>query len=226
MTSESKTWENLKAEYLRQVEKALSSVKHPRRREVLEDVRSHLDRRFAELKPDEQTWENFQAIITEMGPASDYAELLEPGVAPVRRSARRKYALWLSLAAVVVAATAILLTTKIFSKAEPVTSEESRRDFAEKITKLNIDTANLDDVIQIFGEPMEYVWGSQTFEKKNLPRQYIAVYPSGFCVYIRENQIVEVRHEGPGTGYAWRGKLRVGCSLEEAVEVVVNLLKR
>jgi hypothetical protein len=49
MTPENKKWDALKAEYLRKVQKALSSVRHPRGKEVLEDVSSHLDRRFAEL---------------------------------------------------------------------------------------------------------------------------------------------------------------------------------
>ena len=86
MTSENKTWDALKAKYLHQVERALSSVRHPRRKEVLEDVRCHLEQRFAELEPDRQTWENFQAIITEMGPASDYAELLDAGQTPAHRN--------------------------------------------------------------------------------------------------------------------------------------------
>ena len=79
MNSEDKTWESLKAEYLRQVEKALSSVDHPRSKDVLEDVSSHLDRRFAELRPDQHRGENFQAIITDMGPPCEYAELLDTG---------------------------------------------------------------------------------------------------------------------------------------------------
>ena len=79
MNSENKTWESLKAEYLHQVEKALSLVNHPRSKDVLEDVSSHLDRRFAELGPDQHSWENFQAIITDMGPPSEYAELLDIG---------------------------------------------------------------------------------------------------------------------------------------------------
>jgi len=115
MTSESKKWDSLKAEYLRKVEKALSSIKHPRSKEVLEDVCSHLDRRFAELEPQQQTWENFQAIITEMGPASDYAELLEPAAGQQRRSVPLKYLLWIGLAAVVIIA-AILLPMAIRKK--------------------------------------------------------------------------------------------------------------
>jgi hypothetical protein len=76
MNSESKIWENLKADYLSQIEKVLASVDNPRTKEILEDVGAHLDRRFGELSPNQQTKENLQRIIFEMGPASDYAELL------------------------------------------------------------------------------------------------------------------------------------------------------
>jgi hypothetical protein len=63
MTAESKTWDNVKANYLRQVKDALSAVKHPRAKEVLADVNVHLDKRFAELEPDQQCWENFHVNI-------------------------------------------------------------------------------------------------------------------------------------------------------------------
>ncbi len=116
MTSEKKIWDNIKTEYIRQVEKALSSVKHPRRKEVLEDVLSHLDRRFAELEPDQQTWENFQTIVTEMGPVSDYAELLASQAGQTNRSNRKRYLLWVSLAVVVIVAAAILLPMAISQK--------------------------------------------------------------------------------------------------------------
>ena len=145
MKSESKTWENVKAKYLHQVEKALSSVKHPRRKEVLEDVCSHLDRRFTELGPDQQTWENFQAIITEMGPASDYAELLEPDAVRPTRYGRRKYLLWFGLATIVILA-AILLPMVIPAKKagyivtfepvapfDPLTAKELLDAFKEKL---------------------------------------------------------------------------------------------
>ena len=115
MTLENKTWDSLKTEYLRQVAKALSSVKHSRSKDIIEDVRSHLDRRFAELEPQQQTWENFQTIITEMGPASDYAELLDPDAAPPKRHVRRKYLLWISLVVIIVTA-AILLPMAISPK--------------------------------------------------------------------------------------------------------------
>ncbi len=60
MTSDNKKWGNLKGQYLNKVEKTLSSVKHPHTTEVLEDLQSHLDQRFSELKADEKTKENIE----------------------------------------------------------------------------------------------------------------------------------------------------------------------
>jgi len=80
------TWCEVKADYLKRVEQALSAVRHPRSFEILADVSGHLDRRFAEIGPQERTWENFQKIITEMGPPSDYAELISQD----RKSGRSK----------------------------------------------------------------------------------------------------------------------------------------
>jgi len=108
MTAENRKWESLKTEYLRKVEKALSSVKHPRGKEVIEDISSHLDRRFAELEPQEQTWEDFQRIITEMGPASDYAELLDAQAVSAGPAIGVKHLWWLALAGIIIIA-AILL---------------------------------------------------------------------------------------------------------------------
>ncbi len=69
-------WAEAKADYLKRVEQALSAARHPQSFEILADVSSHLDRRFAELEPQRRTWENFQRIITEMGPPSEYADLV------------------------------------------------------------------------------------------------------------------------------------------------------
>jgi len=78
MENENKKWEDIKNDYLKKVEKALASVKHPQKNQILADVTSHLDKRFRDLPPQDQDWEHFQQIITEMGPPSDYVDLLEP----------------------------------------------------------------------------------------------------------------------------------------------------
>ncbi|HUW19201.1 MAG TPA: S8/S53 family peptidase [Sedimentisphaerales bacterium] len=220
MTSENKTWESLKSKYLHEVEKALSSIRHPRARDVLDNVRSHLDQRFAELAPDQQTPECLDSIITEMGPASDYAELLDPGAGHLQQGVRLKYVVGSAVAAVFVIVAGILLVVKISRPPEPVTTEEFRRGFLEKVNKFEIDTANLKDVVRFFGEPLEYMWGVRILDRKSLPRRYVLVYPDGFNVLMADNRVVELRHEGPGTGYVWRGKLRVGSSLGEVLEVV------
>ncbi len=221
MKTEDKMWDSLKAEYLQKVQKALSSVKHPRSKDIVEDVSSHLEQRFAELEPDQRTWENFQAIITEMGPASDYAELLGTEATTAKQHTRSKYLLWGSLLAIVIIA-AILLQITIPRKRPPVTPEEFRRNFPGKVAKIKsiIDTAGLEDVIGIFGKPTKYIWGKETFTKDSLPRVYIARYPNGFGVVMVGGQIDELRFEGPGAGYVFKDRLQAGSSLEEVLNVI------
>ncbi len=219
MTSENKKWENLKAEYLRKVEKTLSAVKHARKKEVLADVSSHLDRRFAELGADKQTWENFQAIITDMGPPSDYAELLEPEQKRRTKSVPLGYLLFVG-AAVLVAACAIIIAPMVISYVKkPVTPEEFRQNFDEKVADFDIDNADIKDVIAAFGRPVSYIWGNQILDKDNLPISYVVTYPDNFHVFVSEEKIIEIRHEH-GSSYVWRGKIKVGSSLEEVFDVL------
>lgn len=99
------------------MEKALSPFKDPRVKQLIGDICSHLDSRFLELGAEQQTRENFQAIIADMGPPSDYAELLGCDTALVTRSSIRRYLFWVALAVVVIAATVILAKT-VFLKAQ------------------------------------------------------------------------------------------------------------
>ncbi len=70
-------WSEVKADYLKRIEQVLSQARHPRSFEILADVAGHLEKRFAELGSQQRTWENFQQIITEMGPPADYGELVQ-----------------------------------------------------------------------------------------------------------------------------------------------------
>ena len=79
MTTNDKTWESAKSNYLRQVERVLTAAKYPSSKSILEEVRLHLEQRYAELPAEKRNWEGFQQVITEMGPPSDYAELLGVG---------------------------------------------------------------------------------------------------------------------------------------------------
>ncbi len=69
-------WQDIRDNYLKLIEKNLARVDHPQRAEILNNVREHLANKYAELSPEQQTWESFQQIITEMGPPEEYAELL------------------------------------------------------------------------------------------------------------------------------------------------------
>jgi hypothetical protein len=91
-------------------------------------------------------------------------------------------------------------------------------DINAKVAQLDIDTATLADVIRVFGEPEKYLWGNKNFTKDNLPSRYIAAYPNRFRVVISGNRVTEIRHHEPG--YLFRGKLQVGSSLDEVLEVI------
>ena len=93
-------------------------------------------------------------------------------------------------------------------------------DINVKMAQLNINTATRDDVIKIFGKPTKYFRGKDTFTKNNLPSTYIAAYPNGFRVVMSRGKISELRFERPGAGYVYQGKLRVGSSLDEVLEIV------
>jgi hypothetical protein len=96
---------------------------------------------------------------------------------------------------------------------------EFARQLPAKIKQLDIDTAGLEQVKEIFGKPLKYIWGKETFTEDNLPKRYILVYPGNFHIYMRENQIVELRHES-GSNYVFRYKLRSGSTLDEVFEVI------
>lgn len=86
MSSEYQQWQEIKANYLKLIEKSLAKVDHPRRSEILGNVREHLDSKYAELSPEKKNWESFQQIITEMGPPEEYADLLfEESSVPIRK---------------------------------------------------------------------------------------------------------------------------------------------
>ena len=115
------------------------------------------------------------------------------------------------------------VSSKTGGLAEAWTSQPSDTEFAgqlpAKIEQLDIDSAGLEDVKEIFGEPAQYIWGSETFTEDDLPKQYILVDLNRIHVYMCEDQIVELRHES-GSNYVLRGKLRSGSTLDEVFEVI------
>lgn len=113
MNTENKTWEAIKADYLLKVDQALLSTQHPRSKDILDEVRLHLEKRFAELSPEQHSWEYFQRIITDMGPPLDYAELLNTNAKPAPKVIPIKYLL-LGAAIVIVMATIIVFSSTFY----------------------------------------------------------------------------------------------------------------
>jgi len=91
-------------------------------------------------------------------------------------------------------------------------------EFAKKIAAVNLETATMDDILRLFGEPQRYVWSGQTFGQDNLPPVYLAVYPGGFSVMVQNRAVMELRFEEPG--YAFRGAIQVGSSIEEVLRLL------
>ena len=97
----------------------------------------------------------------------------------------------------------------------------SAQDINAKVSQLDINTANLDDVIRIFGDPEKYFWGGKTFTKDNLPSIYIASYYSNSLQTVMgRGKIIELRFEGQDTGYVYKDKLKIGSSLDEVIELL------
>jgi hypothetical protein len=94
-------------------------------------------------------------------------------------------------------------------------------DINAKVAQLDIDSATLDDVIEIFGEPLMYVWGQETIPKENIPtNRYCMIYPHGFSIFMSRDSIIELRFDSPAAGYVFYDEIRVGSSLDEVLAVL------
>ncbi len=137
-----------------------------------------------------------------------------------------KYMAWFFLVIIIITAAAILLPILLTDKKGAVRLDEFRRGFPQKVAKLNIDTAKLEDVIESFGEPVEYIWGRTIIDKANIPTdRYCIKYPDDVHLYMRWDSIVELRFESPAADYVFRDKIRVGSSLDEVLEVIGQPVK-
>jgi hypothetical protein len=100
-------------------------------------------------------------------------------------------------------------------------------DLNAKVAQIDIDKANLDDVIRVFGEPKKYYWGNEEtgevwmINKDDLSSRqfYIADYGDGFRIVMRGGHIAELRFEGESE-YLYQGKLQIGDSLDYAISVL------
>jgi len=98
--------------------------------------------------------------------------------------------------------------------------EEFRRSFPEKIAQLDIDTVNLDRVIEVLGKPAQILRKYQYLPdpRDYQPPRYVIMYPDGFSILMTNNKILELCYSKPG--YFFRGNLQVGSTLEDVLKVV------
>ncbi|MGB7749623.1 MAG: serine/threonine-protein kinase [Verrucomicrobiia bacterium] len=89
-----------------------------------------------------------------------------------------------------------------------------------KIAQLSKPGTTVDDTVRTLGEPQKYVWGDKTFQKDKLPDRYIALYPGDVQVAVFNGKVFELRSEGQGPGFTYRGKLHLGSSLDDVLKLL------
>ncbi len=97
--------------------------------------------------------------------------------------------------------------------------EKFLKTIQAKVDGFNIDKTTFDDVVKTFGEPVQYVWGNETYARGKLPERFILRYPAGFAVFMSKGNVVELRFEAQ-PAYVWRSKLHVGSTLKEVLDVL------
>lgn len=112
-----------------------------------------------------------------------------------------------------------LVKPEIMEKPLPQTGVVKTDDINSKIAKLDRDNATPENIIKIFGEPMKYCWGSQVFDKEDLPNRYIMVFPGDIHAFILNDHLIELRLEGP-SDYVFGNGLMVGSPVEKALEIL------
>ena len=101
--------------------------------------------------------------------------------------------------------------------------DQWRREFPAKLAKLDINTADLEQVKKVFGQPAQYAQ-KKTYPggtaAKDLPKWFDMEYPDGFSIFMVDGgkKIYELRYSRPG--YFFEGKLQVGSSLADVLKVV------
>jgi serine protease AprX len=152
------------------------------------------------------------------GPARHIEERIKTMLRPGKHFYRRP-----SLPATIAAVTLALIavpTTWALTNRPAAGSQEG--DINAKIAQLQPGVSTRQDAIRIFGKPTQYLWGDKTFQEDNLPRVYVAAFPNGPYIMCEGDVIDEIRFEGQDFGYAFRGKIRIGSSLDDVLTVLAK----
>ena len=115
---------------------------------------------------------------------------------------------------------AIYLTRSNYSdRGFDISSDETIEDFAAKVNSVDIDNATPDDLINIFGEPKQFLWQNKKFKKDNLPARYVMKFANNLYAFITNDYIVELRLEGPSE-YVYGNGLKIGSKLDKVIEIL------
>jgi hypothetical protein len=87
--------------------------------------------------------------------------------------------------------------------------------------QLDIDNAQLGDVIRLFGNPARFIWGEETIALEDLGKRnaYVIDYGGGFHILMAQGRVMELRFE-QNSPYVYQGKLRIGDSIDDALKVM------
>ena len=79
----------------------------------------------------------------------------------------------------------------------------------------------MDDVIQLFGNPVRYIWGEKIIALKDLSKRhaYVIDYGGGFHILMVLGRVMELRFE-QNSQYVYQGKLRLGDSIDDALKLM------
>lgn len=99
-----------------------------------------------------------------------------------------------------------------------VYADGETKELNDKISKIEVDEYDLDDLIDLLGNPKKYIWGEEEFRSKELPEVYIMVYSEDFHIFMIDNKIAELRFYNSPSFV--KDTLYVGQRLEEVEEVL------
>jgi hypothetical protein len=99
--------------------------------------------------------------------------------------------------------------------------QRSAAGLIDLVPQLDIDNAQLDDVIQLFGNPVRYIWGAEIIAPEDLLKRnaYVIDYGGGLHIFMVQGRVMELRFE-QNSQYVYQGKLRIGDSIDDALKVM------
>ncbi|MCP4452634.1 MAG: hypothetical protein GY809_14325 [Planctomycetes bacterium] len=90
-------------------------------------------------------------------------------------------------------------------------------DFAESISKFEIDQGTLDSVQATFGVPLRGSWGNEAISLLAAPHtsDYCLHYSNRFVVRMKYASVMELRIQSPNLGYVWQESVVIGSNVED-----------